>query len=898
MEKRETKDRELKSVNLVLLSISMVIFGALGLIFITQMEIQRGWVWDDIRDEYPVDTYAIVFDDINDDKIDEIVVYNDVVWEGRDEIENNTPEYGSVYMLDGKTGKSLWNEDFDGPIKEVQIIKDQDGDGIRDLFVCKATNEEEWDEPEEGQEQGSIEVIGDQFSNFFLSGAGENGEGKMLSIPESGTDSFSNFYTKTLLDIPDDLEREEDMICLQYDYDESNIDEPYELYIKGYYYNGSLYKNSTKIGNYYPQIQAQSSVPYIEFYDYNDQIHLLFIDGSYINLINMSALNYSTYIYSYGGQFESSIQKYMVIEDLNGDNNKEIMLFYHNGTINILNGGDGSVLVKKDLEFDEEDTYIDSLVEVPNTVDGTYVIIEYGKNEQKISVLFQVDKNEISEKWREERQDHGQVSVFPIDEDIDNDGINDLIFHLIHQPLGSTNQVSRYKFITTLDKEEHGVINTDFSPNDIQIFSDIDDDGKKDLLICADSRIFIMSITPPSPIWLSSEFPFGLPLFFICSGCLAFGIIILILKAKQLNFSIRKGMKEKRLTFVVNLVSIILMSISFLLFLSLVNVFNSTLFLGYSMSQLVISFIIIAILWYSLLPLTSAVYNQFAPQFASFFIKIRTAFFRISKSYKNDIVILDMEGRDDLGTVNRLKRIVLPLLLSISVGFYSYNYFSELLGYPQGFKVFSSGEFFQFIVGYNLFCTLPMLLSFLIFSVLISGNYLLDDAGVVYYLESKKNRKPGDIEPISVWSQSFIKGVAGLSALITFGMFFLTVDFSGFFAPQDDPMSTFTFSLMGAFMVIVMFWGTPFLTSFSYMLLTIDIMDDHVEKNVEKLYKKMEKQGYDTTPRTLTQLYPSGYSPSQKIQQIEEKHDEKAEKKEQKKGKIKDKPNKKKEKQE
>jgi len=159
-----------------------------------------------------------------------------------------------------------------------------------------------------------------------------------------------------------------------------------------------------------------------------------------------------------------------------------------------------------------------------------------------------------------------------------------------------------------------------------------------------------------------------------------------------------------------------------------------------------------------------------------------------------------------------------------------------------------------------LLCTLPMILSFIILSFLIAGNFLLDDAGVSFYRESKKYRIPGDIEPISIWAQSLIKGIAGISALLAFAGFFLTVDFSGFFSLE----SGIIFFIFGVFLVIVMFWGNPFITSFSYMLLAEDVMELSHDKNIEKLYKIMQKKGYDTTPRELTKLYPSGFDSEKK----------------------------------
>ena len=70
--------------------------------------------------------------------------------------------------------------------------------------------------------------------------------------------------------------------------------------------------------------------------------------------------------------------------------------------------------------------------------------------------------------------------------------------------------------------------------------------------------------------------------------------------------------------------------------------------------------------------------------------------------------------------------------------------------------------------------------------------------------------------------------------------------------------------IFGVLIVVVMFGGIPFLTSFSYILLAGEIMEVTMEKNVSKLYKLMDKGGYDIKPRRLYNIYPEGYIPSQK----------------------------------
>ena len=40
-------------------------------------------------------------------------------------------------------------------------------------------------------------------------------------------------------------------------------------------------------------------------------------------------------------------------------------------------------------------------------------------------------------------------------------------------------------------------------------------------------------------------------------------------------------------------------------------------------------------------------------------------------------------------------------------------------------------------------------------------------------------------------------------------------------------------------------------------------MEMCVDSNIQKLYEKMKKNGYDTTPRNITNIYPSGFSSSE-----------------------------------
>jgi hypothetical protein len=58
-------NKESRPINLVLLAISFIIFGALGIVFMTQMELQPGWSWEEINDIYPIELAVFETEDLN-----------------------------------------------------------------------------------------------------------------------------------------------------------------------------------------------------------------------------------------------------------------------------------------------------------------------------------------------------------------------------------------------------------------------------------------------------------------------------------------------------------------------------------------------------------------------------------------------------------------------------------------------------------------------------------------------------------------------------------------------------------------------------------------------------------------------------------------------------------------
>ncbi|MFX1567891.1 MAG: hypothetical protein ACFFCV_05930 [Promethearchaeota archaeon] len=861
MKTQEYKEKETKSINLILLAISLIIFGTLGIVFITQMELHPGWIWQDEIEKNSAQFYGVEADDITGDGINDIITYADIDHLNPDlSSQYNIPQYGAVFALNGINGREIWSKPYSGPVQRLFPIMDVDSDGFQDYFVNIASVTPNW------SEYNQIEIIPNAFTNEIVSGL----EGADPSVSHGVSENFTGAFVADLVSFEDIDDNYEDLICLEVEYNET-LDRWF-WNISSYFINGTK-TYSINVDDTWVQFSGQLDIPGIEIFPYQGEPHLLYIGGHTIRLLNLSSSNFLNYTYNELINTIDGPLSYKVIEDLNSDGIPEILIATSDENCLLINGINGTEIRRFTIPYELTDS---RLTEIPNP-DGdgeTYFAIESyvhtgdGHNDVIIEI-YSLTLGTQNLLWDFISTARTRSNLLILDEDLNGDSINEIVYLERIETAEMFEDIARYRIFSFATEEVLAIINLQYESETMINIGDIDNNGRKDFLVCEEARVMALSTTKPVGIWLSSGFRFGFPLFIILAGMLGGGIIILIIKSKDLRMSrkeIRESIRQTKLTVIINVIVLILMTLAFILFLFQLNIFNNTLIAHHQMTDLIITFITVTILWYAILPLTAAIYNQFSPRFAFFFIRLRNLFFKVSKSYNHDIMVLDMKDKTRVGIVIQIKRTILPLLLSIAIGFYIYNLFAPLLGYSQGFTQFSSPQFFSFIIGYMLLCLFPTILSYPLFAFFISGNFLLDDAGIVYFRESKKYRQPGDIEPISIWAQSLVKGIAGLSALITFGNFFLTVDFSGFFT--GNPL----FVIFGTLMVIVMFWGAPFLTGFSYILLAGQVMQYSIENNSQKLYKKMKKKGYDTSPRDIMNIYHSGFEASRSMKN--EKKDE------------------------
>ena len=673
--------------------------------------------------------------------------------------------------------------------------------------------------------------------------------GTIIPIKIGDNVNFTNFYLKKAINLNQYVNSDIDFAFLEAVYYGDPINQ-YVCNLSFYQSNGTRIKTSfLDICGY---IEDTKTIDLIPFNYYNDDIEFLYVGSNIIILYNSSKENFFSEIYNITSTLY--IENYAIIDDLDSDNIPEIAVNLENQKITIFSGANGSIINSFPIDIDYSDSFM--AIGSKNSLNMTYLLISGektfgGTNKFQNMTIYSISKNDheiVYSLLNEVIDDSQNFKINPLNFDINDDGVNEILIHERLQPFLSLQEVNRYIIFDFINKEKLAIINQDYGVYTVLTIDDINQDGRPDVLINGWNSFLAFSSEKPIGFWLSPYFPLGIPIFIILLSLSIFGFVMILLLRKKIRIN-KESIKKTKFSVAVNVIVIVLMTLTFILFLAMINIFNKTLIMGDPITNITVTFLFVTITWYVLLPLTAAIYNGFAPSFAFIFIKLRKFFFKFSRGYQHKILVEDLEDKQQLTTIVKLKKVILPLLLSISIGFYVYNSLSPILGFPQGFDAFNSSDFFKFINGYSLLCLLPMILTFILFSFLFSGNFLLDDAGLIYVKISKKVRSPTDIEPISIWAQSFIKGIAGFSALITFIQFFITIDLSGFFTSDNIMLSIF-----GFFFVSVLFVGLPFLTAFSYILLSLEILDFSLDYNKEKLYKLMEKDGIDTTPVKISTI--------------------------------------------
>ena len=383
MNEQKSKKARTHPVNYILLAASLIIFGSLGLVFITQMELQPGWLWEEVKEENSMEISAFEGDDLNIEKdgIIDVIAYSDVVRQDdrKSDDPNDVPNYGKIFALDGLTGVKIWEKDCENPVKRVFVVMDVNEDGYEDYFADIASVGPSWIEnPSPYNDELQPEIIFDAFSNILIYG----NNGSDIPILTGDHRSFTNFFIHDLAYLDGLNDNKPDLVFLEC-VNKSSENSEYKYNISSYFVNG------TKFSSFYidyASIWKESGVPALQLFRYDSQDHLLFLDRNKIMLLNTSALNFLDPIYN-ETLMENTID-YTITEDLNGDFISEIIVTTNEGNISIISGGDGNSIrmfnLPRELEYNN---YRIETINSTSSDQEAFIIIsgDYGEDNLRAS---------------------------------------------------------------------------------------------------------------------------------------------------------------------------------------------------------------------------------------------------------------------------------------------------------------------------------------------------------------------------------------------------------------------------------------------------------------------------------------------------------------------------------
>jgi hypothetical protein len=282
---------------------------------------------------------------------------------------------------------------------------------------------------------------------------------------------------------------------------------------------------------------------------------------------------------------------------------------------------------------------------------------------------------------------------------------------------------------------------------------------------------------------------------------------------------------------------------------------------------------------FGLLVLIPELYSSTAPFFAEkvFINAQRAVFSYFQKTQRKDykVIVVNMDERRYVSMVTRISRLLLPLLISFTIGTAIYQglgpngalyellepfgIIDHALTNPDALGIITEDmtdvrNLWVEIGSFARYCIVPMIITYIATTVIIPGAWLLDDAGVCFYQKALKFREVSDIDSVSKWILSVISGLFGFTAIVSF--------FS-LFAPMLSQIKSLTESLgilsdvnpfLGVIILIVALIVFPIVSGILLMYGSMYMMEKNYVKNVRKIYQRMEKNGIDATPLEMSYI--------------------------------------------
>lgn len=270
-------------------------------------------------------------------------------------------------------------------------------------------------------------------------------------------------------------------------------------------------------------------------------------------------------------------------------------------------------------------------------------------------------------------------------------------------------------------------------------------------------------------------------------------------------------------------------------------------------------------------------YNSLAVFFGkNFFIFPQRLLYRIlygrNKRKEHKIIVVDIPEKNRVAPFTRLGRMLLPILISFTIGTFIYQGLGPNGGIYQMLSpgilkgpltnpenlgiitenMISANALWVEIGKFARYCILPMIITYIFNALIFPGAWILDDAGICYYERALKTRAVSDIDSVSKFFLNIISGLFGFTAVVSFVQLFIPMITGMDELIQNLQLLTSEPVIFGVIVLVLALIVFPLFAGILFMTASQQYMEENYEKNVKTLHKKVEEMGYNSTPVDLS----------------------------------------------
>lgn len=207
-----------------------------------------------------------------------------------------------------------------------------------------------------------------------------------------------------------------------------------------------------------------------------------------------------------------------------------------------------------------------------------------------------------------------------------------------------------------------------------------------------------------------------------------------------------------------------------------------------------------------------------------------------------------------------LSRAFSVLFLAVSIGllvFENITVFIYDLTDLESISAITDKAFMDYINALFNLLILPGIISVAVFFWLIPTSWLLDDAGVLFYIKSVETREPEDVESIAGWFSDYLKGFLGISAIYSYGMFI-----------WQSPMFTLYSKLPSeiANTIMVFVFGFIIFAGLAMGLLVAACYEITLPYSATRLYNRLAKRNVDVSMTAIEFVNKGKFSDEQSVE--------------------------------